>query len=294
MKKIIIFSLLTLTSFKLYSQDSTDSKVLKWLENNKISIRKTFDGSKNENKPAALLFRENHKSANDFVNIDMAVKISELELFKHTNSPLIIYPKFEWHKSTDSTDLKNKLDAGVNFEFYPFPLNADNYKGVVMAPWFQGTSSFKRNLIDKVYETKLSLQVSFISLHKYYPGYKWRDKNKEARLIYYPYFGLEYNLLPDLLIKGTREEFSTYFMRIFVEVWIVPRTLQLNIDGTYRQIINNKSAIRTKLPIFNPSLYFYPGKQESIGIGFEYKNGYDTDSKFQLIQVSSLALNIKM
>ncbi len=300
MKKALICISLILTYLNSYCQDSSVSKVTKWLTDNNFSIRKTFDGSKNESKPASLLFRENYKSLNDFFNVDLGIKVSELELLRNTSSSLIFYPKVEWHKSTDSTDLKNKIDGGINFEFFPFGLKSPNLpdglpnKGAVIAPWFQGTSSFKRNLLDKVYETKLALQLSFASNYNFLPGASLRDKKNNIWLRYYPYFGIEYNRLPDLLTKGTTEEFSAYFVRFFAEIWIIPRSLQINIDGTYRQIIGNKSAIRTWLPIATPSLYFYPGKQEAIAIGFEYKHGYDTDAKFQLVQTFSLMLNLKI
>lgn len=300
MKKIFIYLSITLSGFNSRGQDSSINKAIRWLMENNFSIRKTFDGSKDENKPASLMFRENHKTLNDFFNVDLGVKIAEFELLENTGSSLIFYPKVEWHKSTDSTDFKNKIDAGVNFEFFPFGLKSPHLgadlpnKGAVIAPWFQGTSSFKRNIIDKVFETKLALQMSFASNYDFLPGTPLRDKNHEFRLRYYPFFGVEYNRLPDLVSKGITEEFASYFIRIFAEIWIIPRTIQLNIDGTYRHIINNKSSIRTWLPIAKPSIYFYPGKQEVIGVGFEYRNGYDTDARFQLVELTSITLNVKI
>lgn len=300
MKNIYISILLMITGLQAYCQDSSILKIANWLTTNNFSIRKTFDGSKNEGKPASFLYRENHKTPNDFFNIDLGVKLSELEVLKHSSSSLIIYPKLEWHKSTDSTDLKNKLDGGVNFEFIPFGLKAADLpeglpnKGAVIAPLFQATTSFKRNLIDKVSETKLAFQFSLVSNYNFLPGSSVRDKNDNLILRYYPYFGLEYYSSPDLISKGVTEKFSTYFIRLFAEVWIIPKTLQLNLDGTYRQIINNKSSIRTWLPLVSPSLYFYPGQQESFGIGYEYRHGYDSEAKYQLIQLSSLTLNIKI
>lgn len=294
---IIAFAFIHLNT---YGQDSTFIKMNKWLTERNFAIRQTFDGSKNENKPASLSYQENHKSANDFINIDLAIKLSELELLKNKSSVLIFYPKIEWHKSNDSTDIKNKLDGGINFEFIPFGLKSPNLpsgvpnKGLIISPWFQGTSSYKRNFIDGVYETKLAFQLSLVSNYKFLPGYSFRDSKDNFRARYYPYFGVEYNHLPDLITKKVTEEFSTYFIRLFAEIWIIPQTLQINIDGTYREIIDNKSSLRTSLPILSSSIYLYPGRQESLGIGFEYKHGYDNTSKFQLIQISSLKLAWKI
>lgn len=266
------------------------------MDDNNFSITQTFDGSKNEKKPANFTYYNNHKSTNDFLKVDLAVKLSQLELLKNTNSSLIFYPKIEWHKSNDSTDIKNKLDGGLNVEYIPFGLKSPNLsddlpnKGLVISPCIQGTSSFKRNFIDKVYETKLVGQISLVSNYKFLPGYYFRDKKDNFRFRYYPYFGAEYNKIPDLISEGETEEFSTFFIRLFAELWILPQTIQLTVDGTYREIINNSTFLRTSLPMFSSSINLYPGKQESLGIGFVYKNGYDSDSKFQLAQISSIKL----
>jgi hypothetical protein len=301
MKKVgALLILIIITISSSFSQDSTFININKWLSDNNISIRKTFDGSKSENKPAELSFYENHKTDNDFLNINLGVKVSELELIRKRSSSLIFYPKFEWHKSTDSSDAKNKLDGGINFEFIPFGLKSSDLpngvpnKGLKLAPWFKGLTSFKRNFIDNVFETKLAFQISLVSNYNLLPGCNIRDKKDNFRARYYPYIGVEYNRIPDLITKGQVEEFSTYLVRLFVEVWILTQTLQLNFDGTYREIINNKSTLRTAVPILSASIYFYPGKQESLGIGYVYKHGYDTDSKFQLVQQSSLKLSWKI
>jgi len=284
----------------VFGQDSTIIRLKNWLEEKNFSIQKTFDGSRNENKPASIAFQENHRSPNDFFHLDLGIKLSELELLKNTGSSLLFYPKVEWHKSTDSTDLKNKIDGGLNFEFIPFGLKSPDLpggipnKGLILAPWIQGSSSVRRNFIEDVFEMKLAAQVSLVSNYKFLPGYIFRDKEKNFLARYYPYIGYEYYRLPDLITKAHTEKFSTVFVRLFFDIWIVPRAVQFNLDGTYRRIINNDSAIRTRLPIMASSIFFYPGRQEVISIGYEYTHGYDTYSKFQLIQLSSLKLSVKI
>ena len=301
MKTIVAVLILVLFSISnSFGQDSTFIKINKWITDNNISIRKSFDGSKFENKPAGISYQENHKSPNDFLNLDLAIKLSELELLKKTNSILIFYPKIEWHKSTDSTDLQNKLDGGINFEFIPFGLKRPDLgnglpnPGLKISPWFQGSSSYKRNFIDDVFETKFVFQLSLASNYKGLPGYIFRDGNKKFRARYYPYLGVDYNRIPNMLTDNQVEEFSTYFVRFFAELWILPQSLQLNFDGTYREIVKSKSNLREVVPIVSSSIYLYPGKQEALGIGYEYKHGYDPDSKFQLIQISSLKISWKI
>ena len=300
MKKTFIYALLIFSGYNAHSQDSSLNKLKDWLTNNNISLRKSFDGSRNENKPAGLLFRQDYLLGNNLLNIDLAIKLFQLEILKNTHSSLLFYPKVEWHKSTNFSDLKNKLDGGFNAEFFPFGMKSPHLpeglpnKGLVISPWFLGTSSFKRNYVDNVFETKLAVQISFASNYKYLPGFSYRDKKNNFRFRYYPYFGLEYNRIPDLISKGKTEKITIGFVRLFAEIWIIPRTLQFNIDGTYRHISNNKSVIRTSLPIINPSLYYYPGNQEAISIGYDYRHGYDPDYKFQLVEIASVTLNVKL
>ena len=174
-------------------------------------------------------------------------------------------------------------------KYYPLGLEKN-----AIVPWFQGTSSFKRNFIDEVYEKKLAFQLSLSGKKQFLPGSNIRDSKDNFRARYYPYVGIEYNHLPDLISKGVTEEFSAYFLRFFAETWILPQTLQFNLDATYREILSTDTSLRKSLPILISSLYLYPGKQESFGIGFEYKYGYDNTAKFQLIQISSLKLSWKI
>lgn len=299
-KKIFLLCASSLLSFNLFAQDSTLIKMQSWLTDNNFSIRKTFDGSKNENKPAGVSFQENHKSNNDFFNIDIALKLSQLELLENKKSSLIIYPKLEWHKSTDSTDLKNKIDAGINFEYIPFGLKAPNLPdglpndGLKVSPWFQGTSSFKRNFISNSNEMKFTFQVSLASNYQFLPGSEIRDSKGNFRARYYPYLGVEHYNLPNFNATGNTEIFSTYYFRLFSEIWILPQSLQLTLDGTYRQVLDNNTSIRKKLPLLSTSIYFYPGKQENFAIGYEYLHGYNNDNTFNLVQISSLKLAWKI
>ena len=149
------FSLLTLviSSSLMLAQDSCLIKASEWMTDKAISLRHSFDGSKNENKPASFSFKEDHKSDNDFINVDVAVKISDYEFLRNSRGSLLLYPKVEWHKSTDSSDLKNKLEGGINLEYIPFLMKSPDLReglpnnGLKVVPWIQGTSSFKRNFI---------------------------------------------------------------------------------------------------------------------------------------------------
>ncbi|MCP4122746.1 MAG: hypothetical protein GY751_13415 [Bacteroidetes bacterium] len=302
MKKAMILLIWTFWCSSLVAQDSVLIKMTNWLEENSISIRKTFDGTNAENKPATFEYFRNHKSSEGNFNIDLALKVKEWDFLHRKNTILLLYPKFEWHKSTDTTNRKNKIKLGANIEYYPaqlkqpagrLPAHLEN-PGIAISPWFQINNSAKRNFIDDVFEYSLKAQLSFSSNYEFLPGGMVRDKKENFRFRYYPYFGYEYDIVPDLLTDGETEKLSKYFIRLYLETWIFPESLQILFEGTYRQLINGPSEIRTKLPLLIVSANLYPGNQEAIGIGYEYKHGYDPDSKFSLIQISSIKLNIKI
>ncbi len=284
---IIITMLVFFCTIDVCSQGNSEN----WFEKTGISIRKTFDGSVNEYKPAAFSLYENHKSSiNDFINADLAVKIKELELLPNTSTILLLYPVAEWHKSSNENDKKDKLSAGVNGEFY-FGQNR------TLTPYLLSNFAFKKNLLTDSNELKYVGQFSFIgnSSYPYLPGVTWRFNNESSdyKGLYYPYFGYEYNEIPDLFADGVTESFSMLFARLFLEYWVAPRSIQLIFDGTYRNVLGDSSVLKKDLPILNLSFNYYPGKQEHVSIGVNYKNGYDPDAGYAEVEITSLNLNVK-
>jgi hypothetical protein len=268
-------------------QDSTSSKKQKDFFKN-IKIRKTFDGSVEENKPASFNLFENHKSSNDFFNVDIALKIIEFELLEDSDMTLTLYPVAEWHKSTNEEDEKDKLNFGLNSEYY-FGID---WK---LKPYILSNFVFKRNLLDNINEVKYVGQLSFFSTETGYPGAKWVfDDKTTLKGIWYPYIGYEYNEIPDLITEGSTESFSLIFIRIHLEYWFLPNTIQLVFNGVYKNTLNTSDELKSDLPLGDVSLNYYPGKQDKVSIGIDYQNGYDPDAKFQQIEVTSLSLKIKL
>lgn len=279
---IIAFLFLSSISF---SQSKKDDDKSSWFKDN-VSIRKTFDGSKNEKKPAAFTLFENHKSDNDYFSADIAIKFIEWELFGNSNQILTLFPVIEYHKSSNEEDEKDKLSVGLNGEYY-FGEN------LTLKPYLLSNFVFKRNLLENKNELKYTAQFSFFSLKKGFPGATWRFNDKESnyRGTYYPYLGFEYNEIPNLLVDGTTEHLSNLFVRLFVDFWFLPQTVQVIFNGTYRNLLSEEN-IKDDLPLLNLSLNYYPGKQENISIGVDYKNGYDPEAKYNLVETTSLNLKV--
>ncbi|MFP9100907.1 hypothetical protein ACLI09_17815 [Flavobacterium sp. RHBU_24] len=204
----------------------------------------------------------------------------------------------EWHKSTNDDSKSDKIDTGLNFEFFPIKVKATGPAGPLpgasgwgMAPWFQANSSYKRNFINNVNEAKLSGLMSFYSLKEYYPGYLKSDANGNKVFQYYPYLGVEYNNLPSFIDKKDYE-FTDFVGRLYSQYWPVPTVFQLNLDLSYRKIFTN-TLLKTDLPLVIADLYFYPGSQDFVSIGYQFKWGYTADNKYQESAYSSLQLNVK-
>ncbi|WP_430966766.1 hypothetical protein [Spongiimicrobium sp. 2-473A-2-J] len=263
----------------------TTSKKTSWFEEN-VSIRKTFDGSKNENKPATFALFEDHRSDNDFISADIAIKIVEWELFENTGSILSLFPVVEYHRSSNDNDEKDKLSAGLNVEYYL------GNQGI-LRPYLLSNFAFKRNLLESTNEIKYVGQLSLFGTKPGQPGYKLRFDNEEGdyKGTYYPYLGFEYNEIPDLIAEGEIENLSIIFVRVFFEYWFSPKSVQFILNGIYRNLIS-ASTIKNDLPLVNLSLNYYPGNQDKISIGLDYKNGYDPDSKFTKVESTSLSLKL--
>lgn len=262
----------------------TPPKKTTWFDNN-VSIRKTFDGSKNENKPATFALFEDHKSSNDFISADIAVKISEWELLQDSPSSLSFFPVVEYHRSSNENDEKDKLSVGLNGEYY----FGNNWS---LKPYLLSNLAYTRNLLEGVNEIKYVSQFSFFGTKKGQPGHKFRFDNEVAdyKGTYYPYFGFEYNEIPDFVLDGNTEKISAVFFRIFLEYWLAPKSIQFIGNGVYRNLISTSSMVKKDLPLLNLSLNYYPGGQDKISIGIDYKNGYEPSANYALVESTSLSL----
>ncbi len=284
MKVLLVYTFCFILPFIVSGQ--TEIKKTSWFKDN-VDIRKTFDGSKNENKPATFALYENHKSNNDFFSADVAIKFIEWELLQNSRSIITLFPVIEYHRSSNDDEKKDKLSAGLNGEYY-FGSNWN------LKPYLLSNFVFKRNLLENINEIKYVAQISFFGTKPGQSGFKLRfdNKQKDYRGMYYPYFGYEFNKIPDLISEGNTESISFLFFRLHLEHWISFKAIQIIANGIYRSLISD-NTLKEDLPLLNLSLNYYPGNQDNISIGLDYKNGYDPGSKFTQVEITSLSLNIK-
>ena len=297
--KILVLALLFIC-FKVIAQDSINKKTIykTWFDDH-VKIRKTFDGSKNEKKPATLNIVQNNKSGSSFSNVDFALKVVDFELLDHDNILVEFFPVFEWHKSSKEGEEKDKVSLQFNTET---TIEADKIQ-----PYILTNVALKRNFIDKVYELKFVGQLSFDGIPDknsdgnsqnkefYLPGVQWRFNNEASdyKGMYYPYIGYEFDRIPNLFEEGETENISIFFIRLFIDYWLFPRQLQFIVDTKYRRVLNRDySKLKKDLPILDFSFNYYPAQQKKFSIGLNYRTGYDSDIKYQNIETTSISINV--
>lgn len=255
-----------------------------WFKRNNVEVRQTFDGSTNEKKPASIVFFKDHESGNDFFNIDLAVKLTEWE---SKNELFLIYPVLEWHKSSNKEGEKDKLSAGINTESLIGNGEAQ--------PYIVTNLILARNFLDNVSEFEFSSKFTLLGINnKFMPGYQTRFNNYTYTFRYYPYLGYEYHIIPELISVSETEKFSMFFLSFYADLWIdKTNTFQIIAEGTYRNTMNTIQGIRKDLPIVDVSFNWYPLSQDNFSIGINHRNGYDPDSKYQKVQITSISANVK-
>lgn len=262
-----------------------------------FTVRKTFDGSKNENKPASIILKEDHKSADDFFEVDIAIRYDNfiVNRIRRWNFELSALPKLEYHRSNQSESKVNKLEFGFNYDFIPYGVRtAPGSSSPKLAPYLIASNSIKRNYETDETENKFFVQLTGYSSIPWYPGSRMRFGHRGRDFIrYYPYFGYERFRLPDLIIEGSDEVLKTVFFRFYFDARIIRRRFQIIFDGKLRKNISNSSGLNDKLNRMVVELNYYPGGQDNFSIGYEFKNGYEDKEDFKSVSQSSISLKAK-
>src|SRR5688572_15181412 len=97
----------------------------KWFTDHAISIRRVFDGSKDEQNPASIFYvREPTGKDREFASIDVAAKVREIEWNPGTSGSVLLYPVIDYHRSTNAGKLINKAGGAARLELRPVGLTA--------------------------------------------------------------------------------------------------------------------------------------------------------------------------
>lgn len=294
---LVLTTALLLSARPLAAQmtDSTDV-IGNWMERHKISLRRTFDGSKDEQNPATFFWvSEPEGPDDDYVLIDFAVKVNEFEKELNRGSQLLLYPVAEYHRTTREDKPSDKGSGALKLEYRP--MMARPWR---LVPVLFGDARLSRDFANDVTEQRYAALVSLFGFGRFAPGSPIRRPSRPdgepGGVIgrWYPYIGIE-NYQTD---SKTTDLDGTFLLgRLWIDFWplrtLNRRYLQLTGEGTYRGRLGGELGSEDNLweLALSANLYLDPG--EHIGIGADHVRGQDPKNTFIYRRRTSLGLKIK-
>lgn len=262
-------------------------KATKWLTDQNFALRKTLDGSKDEAKPASILWNSDYENKLFYVTVDAAVKIKEVTFLKRGN--LLFYPKVEWHKNGIPKDdkKKNNLTGGINAEY--LVSFGDHWW---QNPFLTGSFDYKNDFIKKLGTTQTKGFLSFSGSKTLEPGAKLNNSTNALVFRYYPYSGFEYYQS----VNQHGQSATMWANRLYLEWYPLSRYyyqfMQITVDYTHRVILSDNLYGNASMNWLSIGLNIYPDGKGSIGLGLDYSRGEDPSSNF--VKTNLLALGIKL
>ena len=291
--------MMLLASAVCQAQDSSRNPVSLYdrMERAGISIRKSFEGSKkDEEKPANFFAGRDFREDFTYTNIDLGLKLGDLELLQQASAALLLFPKLEWHKDGSNRDArKNTLSAGVNAEFFPVRAAIPGLPGgCKVAPVLLGSFDFEKDYVEGWKSLQPKVFLSLFSNAAGYPGSAIRHRNGAFLLRWYPYTGFEHFRLLDIFDRTA----SYWTSRLFFELYPIPTLrgdyLQFTFDYSYRVRLHDALYQRGNLSWLCVGANFYPDGKGKLGIGVEYTRGDDPDNRFQKTDKILFGLKVKI
>jgi hypothetical protein len=281
-------------------------RIATFLSDKSITIRKTFDGTKEEQSPASIFYyRRPTGSDQEFSSTDIAIKVGEYEAFKNTPArSLLLYPTVEYHRNTDSTKLSHKISAAGTAEFRPVglklppdPVTAGEVEqtGWAVAPVFILDAKYARDLVASKLDQTYSAQV-FTTTKTYpaLPGYPWRNGDGAYLGRYYAYIGAQHHSYKTEAQDTTG---NVGFARVWTEFYpvttLTERYLQLTADLAYRQRMSGNIGPTTVLSDLDLGANVYLDGSGHLGVGVEYLRGHDATRHFAYREQFTVGLKIK-
>ncbi len=249
-----------------------------WINDN-ISVRRAFDGSRQESLPAALHFMlDFEERKNNSFNVDAGIKLIEIQPFR--NAELVMYPSVEWHKQLRNGDPKdprsfNNWSANINMEFAVFDV-----RKYLISPTFIGSTTYKNNIKEETEEFKTSLLATFFSNREWLPGAWIRKDGAIPRFRYYPYAGYEH-FSP--LNTDSSDGLSYFLIRFSSEYYPVAtierQIIQVTFNYVHRFKINDIEALSSPF-IINAGVNWYLTRKENLALSINYVNGRSPSSDY--------------
>lgn len=273
--------------------------LFKYLTDN-VAIRKNFDGTKDEQNPAAFMYLRERTAVDPEVStIDVAVKLLERELLPQSSLSWIVYPVVDYHRSSNTDGRVSKIGFTGKTEFRPFGMGpkppGSRAIFLPIVPNFAVDAKIARDWEKDADETRVGAQAFLSSLRKGFPGAQWRTDSGVYRGRYYVYGGADrYRFL-----GGSQDTLLTAAYGRFWAEWLPFATdsatvLQFTTEITSRHRVSAAAGYPKQLSDFSVGVNFYPGRQEAFAVGVEYANGHDAAKRFRRREGVTLAVKLKL
>ncbi|HLN94085.1 MAG TPA: hypothetical protein VK183_00520 [Flavobacterium sp.] len=266
----------------------TIQKSVTWLGDHHFMVRKTFDGAKDEAKPATATWNKDYENDRFYSIVDVAVKLYEFPVIER-DVDLLFYPKIEFHENTipDESKRKNTLSGGINTE-----LLCNLGSAWYTHPFVTGSFDYKTDRIKEIETIQAKSFLSFSGSKAGEPGAQIKDGTDALIFRYYPYSGFEYYQVTE----GSGKRASMWVNRLYFDFFPFSRYhytfVQLSFDYSYRSIIRDDLYAQGNVDWLAVSLIFFPDGKGNFGIGIDYSVGEDPSANF--VKTDVLALGVKL
>jgi len=288
MKKILFILILAVSIIsQSNAQDSTDTysewkflaDIFGFFVDKNISIRNSFEGTKNENKPA--FFQLNRNFVNDSLSnnsIDIGFKIGEIGLA----NIIEVYPVVEWHRRIVNRDLQNKnsenkLSGSLKTEIFGFGRD----KSVTILT-IKASQDFK----DSNVETFTGLEFTLFGVTDDTPNTINKKNSEKILFKFIPYVGGEN-------FTGFSEEFDSFELlkaRIYSELNPFRSDILTFITNyTFRSDFGGKMG---NLMFYELQANYKITNQFSVSL--DYENGRRPEYEFNREHTFKFGIGIKI
>jgi hypothetical protein len=274
-------------------EKNPETPLATWLSDHQVSVRRTFDGSKDEAKPASFTWI-NHDGVNgkSFFDVHLGVKVGECEPIA---GKLLIYPVAEWHRTSSEKDPVDKLSGKVAVEWRPVQLEPSS----TLAPFLLANAQYARDFEKSSWKTTVSAALSAISNRNWWPGNETRLATDTHMIRYYIYAGAEYyDKLPvvqgePLWVGLARVQGEWHLLRSRAKGPWQSEIAQVRIEYAFRRRISGGEGIDCSLGLFAGEIDWFLDRRAHVAISYRYQRGNDPLTDFAFNERSSLGVTAK-
>lgn len=289
--------------------------ILQRLTDRNIQIRQTFDGGKDEQKPATIAYTDS-SAADAHYHVDLGVKIGDFDIVEEirtrmghteeTNYSTSFYPTFEWHRLTTPKEV-NTLSGKLNFDVAIGKLRDRALEGVPGAQgntdlghvfFIRGGGSRDFHTLNNALEGTLGYTPN--SRKDWYPGAFTRIRGVPT-LRWAPVLALDYYGNKPLIARDGSEvkdaDLALARGQVTTSFWLFnardTREFEIIVDYSYFHHLAGDERLGS-MHLFVGQANWYLDRSQRVAIGYTYERGENPVRKFQRLRQSSIGLRIKL